>query len=264
MALTAAPVLNRLSLTENEISLAGIETKRVASKQSASKSLRISGTVQLDESRIYNQVCYVPGIIEKMYVNYPGTYIKKGQLIASVYSKELIGVLEAFEYSKQSQSVIRAAKNNLKSYRISEKQLEKFDIKRGNYRLPVDIYSDFNGVVLEKKAREGDHAANSHMGKPTILYTVADMSRLWAVFDVPEYDLATLSIGDKVTLSIQGQDEVTTGKDHIDRANGRCAYTQCQSTRTPYKLFRKTAPGHGSARCSSNWKHSRKNICLHP
>lgn len=191
-----------LQLEKDQVALAGIQTKVLGSEQSASLEVALTGKIQADESRVYMQVAHLPGRIDRLFINEPGVFVKKGQRIASVYSKELIAVVEAFEYSKNSSSVVRSAENNLINWKVSDAQLAEFDIKGNDYRKHVDVFADFSGFVTKKFAKEGDLAVNTHMGSPTAYFEVADLSRVWVTFEVPERWSGQVAVGDLVQFEV--------------------------------------------------------------
>ena len=128
----------------------------------------------------------------------------------------MIAVVEAFEYSKRSESVIRSAHNNLKNWKISDKQFAEFDIK-GNYRKAVDIYADRSGIVTRVHAKVGDLATNTHMGQPTVYYELADLSKVWLLFEIYEKDLAWVHEGNEINFSFSAYADKLSRK--IDQIN---------------------------------------------
>ena len=63
--------------------------------------------------------------------------------------------------------------------------MAQFDIK-GDYRKAVDVFADKSGIVIKVHAKAGDLATNTHMGKPTVYYEIADLSKVWALFEIYE------------------------------------------------------------------------------
>jgi len=89
--------------TEDAIKLAAIQTSEVM-QTSAIKDLRLLGRVQPDERRLYTQAAHIPGRIERLYVNFTGEKVVKGQKIISLYSPELITAQkELFEAIKSKE-----------------------------------------------------------------------------------------------------------------------------------------------------------------
>lgn len=155
---------------------------------------------------MYRQTSRLPGRIERLFIRNAGEQIVAGQPIASIYSRELIAVVEAYAYNNTSESVLRSAKNNLAAWGLPEEQVKEM-LHRDDYRVPVDITADFSGTVLEVLVREGDHAANTHMGAPTVLFEVADLSKVWAIADIRVPDLDHISIGSRIQFQASGHSE---------------------------------------------------------
>jgi len=199
----------KLRMSPAAVALSNIETAPVKATQTLTKELQLQGRIEVDPNRLYQQIAHLPGRIEKLYVNEVGAYVRKGQPIASVYSKELIAVVEAFEYSKHSESVLRSAENNIRSWKLSPEKFRKMDLSKGDYRKPVDIYSDFSGVITKTYVQEGTHAANTHMAHPTVLFDIADLSRVWAVFEIHESQLQWVNKGKELTFSLPALPEQT-------------------------------------------------------
>ncbi len=197
----------KVPMTPLAAQLAEIQTIKVGASGSMEQELRLTGRIVPDDRRLFRQIAHLPGIIEKLYVNAPGQYVKKGQPIAKIYSKELLGMIETFEYSKNSDGVIRSTINNLKGWRITDEQIKGFDIKKGDYHKAVDIFADFSGTVQETYVHEGDHAANDYMAPSTVLYMVADLSRVWAMFDLYEKDFGQVRVGDEVRFTVPAYPE---------------------------------------------------------
>lgn len=194
----------KLKMSPAAVALSNIQTQKVQTAHTQTQTLQLQGIIRAEPGRQYQQIAHLPGRIEKLYVNEVGAYVHKGQPIASIYSKELIAVIEAFEYSKHSESVLRSAENNLYSWNISPEKFKKMDLSKEDYRKPVDIHADFSGIITKTYVQPGAHAANSHMSHPTVLYELADLSRVWGVFEIHESQLQWVKKGQKLTFRLQG------------------------------------------------------------
>ncbi len=192
----------QLEMSPEAVRLSNINTSPVTTSTNPTKEVAVEGLIAIDESRVAVQTGHLPGRIEDLYVNTTGAYIRKGQALASVYSKELIAVVEVFAAKNSSASVVRSARNNLKSWKIDESQLNNFDTK-GDYRKPVDIYADVEGLVIKKLVNVGDHLSAGHMGSPTAMFELADLSKVWVVFDVFAKDLPYIRVGNSVNFQIK-------------------------------------------------------------
>ncbi len=192
----------RISMTKAAMQLAQVRTEVVKPAGQQAQTIHVDGEIVPDEARVYHQIAHLPGRIDKLYVNKVGAFVKKGDPIGLVYSKELIAVVEAFEYSKKSGGVLRSAVNNIKSWKVTTDQLNSLDLKSGRYQKAVDIYSDFTGTVLEMMVNEGEYAVNTHMGAPTTLYKIADLSTLWGLFEIHEKELGRISNGQEIAFAV--------------------------------------------------------------
>jgi len=86
---TAEMDADAIHFSENAAALANIATS-IVSRQLPSKEVRLFGKVQADERLLQNQVAYTAGRIEKLLVNFTGERVSKGQLLALIYSPDLI------------------------------------------------------------------------------------------------------------------------------------------------------------------------------
>lgn len=191
---------NSIHLSKDAIELANVLTS-VVSRQKPIKEIRLYGKVEADESLTQSQVAHISGRIEKLFVNYTGEEIKKGQVLASVYSPELITaqqeLLETVKMKTTEPAYYEAAKEKLLLLKLTEAQVAAIE-KSGTIQTYFDIISDSKGVVTLKKAKTGDYVSQG-----TVLYEVADLSQVWVMFDAYESDLMFISKGDKITFSLQ-------------------------------------------------------------
>ncbi|MEQ8703647.1 MAG: efflux RND transporter periplasmic adaptor subunit [Phaeodactylibacter sp.] len=192
-----------VALSDAELLLSGVETQIVGDPKSSRGGIPVSGRLKIPPGQIRRQVAGLPGRIEALYITAEGDYVKKGAPIASIYSKDLIAVVEAFVHNTNSESILRAAKNNLKSWNLDLEVLQQFDVASGQYRHPVTISADYEGYVLEHFTHTGDYTANAHMGAPATLYTIASLDKLWAVLEMYETQLSSIRLGRQVHLTTE-------------------------------------------------------------
>ena len=101
--------------TADAAALANVATT-VVSRSHPAKEVRLYGKVQADERLLQNQVAHIAGRIEKLYVGFTGETVAKGQLIAIIYSPDLITaqqeLLEAAKEKQTQPAIYEAAKKN--------------------------------------------------------------------------------------------------------------------------------------------------------
>jgi Cu(I)/Ag(I) efflux system membrane fusion protein len=166
-----------IALQKNDPVIDYIKTMKVGQTSDKGNGTVYRGVYGYDESATFLQMAHIPGTLEAMYVTHEGQYVKQGQKIGTVYSKEFIAVLEALEFNKKSDAVMRASMNNLREWKVSAATLKSFNMN-GDYRKPVDIYADRSGTVTKIHSRSGSHAA-SHSGASMALYEINESSGGW-------------------------------------------------------------------------------------
>ncbi len=191
---------NEIVLSPEAIQLANIQTT-VITRSSAVKEVRLLGTVQPDERRLYSQVAHFPGRIEKLYVNFTGEKVRRGQRIVRLYSPELISAQkELFEALKSKDiypQLLKASRNKLKLWKITDKQIDAM-IKRGTVQEQIDILSDYNGYVMKKNVELGDHVMEGMN-----LFDIANLDTIWIMFEAYESDIPWIRKGDRVKFTVQ-------------------------------------------------------------
>lgn len=188
-----------ISMSPTAMQLANVETAIVGTGKTT-KTVRLNGKVQADERLIFSQSSHIPGRIEKLMVNFTGEMVKKGQVIASVYSPELVTAQqELFEANKIKGSqpqLFNAAREKLKNWKLTDPQIDQI-LQSGEPRDTFPILSDVTGYIVTKKVNVG-----SYIMKGMPIYEVADLSKVWLLFDVYESDIPWVKNGDIVSFTI--------------------------------------------------------------
>jgi|TARA_R110000796_G_scaffold35017_1_gene90021 membrane fusion protein, copper/silver efflux system len=188
-----------ISMSQTAMQIANVSTE-IVSKMKPIKSLRLNGKVQADERSVYSQSSHIPGRIERLMVNFTGEYVNKGQVIASIYSPELVTaqeeLFEARKVVETQPQLFNAAKEKLKNWKLSDKQITQI-LESGVVKEELPIYSDVSGYVTEKMVNLGDY-----VNKGKAIYQIANLSNIWILFDVYESDMAWVKKGDEVSFTI--------------------------------------------------------------
>lgn len=197
-------------MTPEAIALANIQTTKVKSV-SATNELTLTGKVKVNEQQISVVTAKFPGRIEKLFVNFEGQEVRKGEKLATVYSPELVTaqreLLEAKKMSGISPQLYEAAKEKLRLWRISDKQIEQIE-SSGNVTTTLDVHTDASGVVTKRQVALGDYISTG-----SIMMEIANLSSVWVVLDAYESDLSWIKTGSIITFtvpSIPGRDFTAT------------------------------------------------------
>jgi membrane fusion protein, copper/silver efflux system len=178
--------------------LSGISTSKVSAVL-PSKKISLFGKAESDERSIQSQIAYFPGRIEKLYINFTGESILKGQPLALIYSPDLINaqqeLLTAYEARAGEPELYHAAREKLIQWRINETTIDQI-VKSGEIIKNFVISATTNGTVTSRNVSEGQYVSAG-----TVLLGVTDLSRMWIIFDAYENDLSNLSKGNKVTFT---------------------------------------------------------------
>ena len=188
-----------IMMTKAAASLANIQTLKVE-EGTPVQELYLQGKVQADERNMAEITARFGGRIEKLYVNYTGQQVKKGALLASIYSPDLVNaqkeLLEAFAFKESRSSLYLAAKAKLKSWDLSDAQIASIE-KKGKPQLYFDVLSPISGTVSARHVTVGDYVKE---GKG--LFKVVDLTSVWVLFDAYESDLAWMKLGDEINFKL--------------------------------------------------------------
>ena len=202
---------NQLSMSESAMKLASIETVPTA-YGIAEMEIHLSGKVEVDESRIKNITAWVPGRLERMFVDYTGITVNKGDHLMELYSPEVYTAQEELIQArklvvsssgqsafgqKNSRATLEASREKLRLMGLLDKQIKKIESSESPTNL-ITVYSPMSGVVIQKNGVEGAYVKTG-----TNIYTIADLSRVWVIFDAYESDLPWLAFGQKVSFSAE-------------------------------------------------------------
>lgn len=168
--------------------------------QRVAKTIRTVGHVDYNETRVATINLKFSGWIEKLYVDYTGQFVKKGQALFEIYSPELVATqeeyLQTLTWASRSNTLLKSARDRLLLWGISEKQIREIETT-GAPKLTLTFYSPINGYVVEKNALEGRKAKEG-----MDLYTIADLSTVWVHVDIYEYELPFIKIGQTAEISL--------------------------------------------------------------
>ncbi len=189
-----------IHLTREAAALADVLTTRV-SKQNPVKEVRLYGKVQADERLLQSQVSHVPGRIEKLFVNFTGEQIRSGQKLAEIYSPELITaqqeLLETVKTKPLQPELYEASKEKLRQWKLTDNQITSIE-NSGRIIDNFEVLSNTSGTIISRRISAGDYVTAG-----SVLFEIADLSKVWVLFDAYETDLPFLNKGERVKFTIQ-------------------------------------------------------------
>ena len=190
----------------------GVRTAPVENRK-LSRAVRAAGVIAYDETRVANIQSKTAGWIERLYVNSTGQRVKKGDYLLEIYSPDLVATEEEFllaarnrdatknspakEVAERGAEMYEAAKKRLEYLDVPEHQIHDIEMKMKVFKT-LHIHSPFDGVVVQKMVTEG-----MQVSPGMTLYTVADLSKVWVLAEVYEYELQGVRKGAHVKMTLE-------------------------------------------------------------
>lgn len=191
---------NEIQMSESAIALASVQTT-IVKKGLPEKNVQLLGKIKPDERNIAVLTARFGGRIEKLFINYTGQYVTKGQKLGTIYSPELISaqqeLLEAIKFKDSNPSFYKASRAKLKLWDLTEEQINSIENsdEPKNY---FEILSPISGTVTKRNIAIGDYIKEG-----TDLFEIINLSQVWVMFDAYESDLPWIKTGDIIDFTIQ-------------------------------------------------------------
>ncbi len=202
--------------------------------QTISKSLRAVGKVAYDETKMSRINPKIEGWIENVYVDFTGKLVQKGQPLLSIYSPDLVSTQEEYllaikgrrqlgespfpEAVNFSESLVKSARRRLELWDISEAQIRELE-KRGAPTRTMTLYAPTSGFVTTRNA-----FPRQRVTPDTELYAIADLSTVWVIADIYEFEAADIKLGQPATVTLSSypgrefQGKITNILPQVDNA----------------------------------------------
>jgi RND family efflux transporter MFP subunit len=189
----------------------GVRTAEVASRDLADE-VKTVGTLAYDETRVTRVHTKIAGWIDHLFIDFVGKPVERGQPLFTIYSPDLVSTQQEyllarkaavqlgasrFEETRQgAASMLSAAKTRLMLWDVTDDELANLE-RTGEPSRTLTVYAPTSGVVLERNAF-GGHYITPDMD----LFTLADLSRIWAIGQLTEGDLARVRVGQRATVEL--------------------------------------------------------------
>jgi len=203
--------LAAVTIDARKSSLLGLKTVAVV-RAPFETSIRTSGRVAADETRVHHVHTRFDAYVEHVTADFTGKYVHKGEVLALLYSPELYATeqeyLLALEASRElgasavasaaqgGRDLLSAARQRLLLWEITPADIERIE-KNGEPIRALPVYAPISGYVTARTAFHGMKVTSSDT-----LFDILDLSRVWVLADVYEYELPRLSAGQKATVTL--------------------------------------------------------------
>ena len=192
--------------------LIGVESVP-AELKSLTRETRTVGKIAYDETKITHIHTKVAGFVEEVFVDYVGKEVKRGEPLFTIYSPDLVATQQEYLLALKSNAVLKdstfpwvsggsnnlleAARQRLLLWDIAPSEIDALE-KRGEMKRAIAIYSPVSGIVTERQAYHHGKYVTPDMD----LYTLVDLSTVWALGEVYESDLQLLKVGQTAEIEL--------------------------------------------------------------
>jgi membrane fusion protein, copper/silver efflux system len=177
----------------------------VVRRESLTQSVRAVATIVPDESRISHVHTRVAGWVEQLDVNTTGEMVMAGQPLARIFSQELLSSQTEYLAARRNtaasgiaSAVIASGRTRLTVLGMTLAEIDGIE-QTGEPRRLVTVVAPRSGVVVNRGITVGTSVDPS-----TTLLTIADLSRVWVLAEVPEAGISAVRVGGTAQLDFPG------------------------------------------------------------
>lgn len=200
-----------VTIPQERLQTIGVKYDQVT-RRPLEKTIRTVGRVAVDERRLAKVTIKFHGWIEELFVSALGDHVKKGQALFTIYSPDLVASQEEYllalqgrrqmgesefpEVARGSQDLLEATRRRFELWDITDAHIRKLE-KTGKVMKTLPIHSPITGTVIKKEALAGAHVDSGQE-----LYTIANLSRVWILADIYEYELPFVKAGQTAAVTL--------------------------------------------------------------
>ena len=177
-------------ITPGRLQTLGVRTEAAEMREAAARTIRATGTLQFDERRLATFTTKVSGWLEHLAVAATGEPVRRGQVLAEIYSPDLVASEEEYLVAARLGGALATASlQRLKALDVPDDEIARLR-KTGRSSRRIAVVAPVDGVVIDKPAQEGMRV---NAGDP--LYRTADFSSVWLIAQVQERDIGAIAPG---------------------------------------------------------------------
>jgi Cu(I)/Ag(I) efflux system membrane fusion protein len=189
----------------------GVKTEPATIKD-LTHTIRTVGQVEVDERRLTHMHTKLEGWVQELYVKFTGELVQKGQKLFEIYSPELVSTQEEYllalkavrslgdsefpEVAQNARSLLEVTRQRFSLWDITPDHIRELE-KTGKVLRTLPLHASSSGYVLHMAVREGMHVMPAME-----LYALADLSTVWVLADVYEYEIPLVELGQQATMTL--------------------------------------------------------------
>jgi Cu(I)/Ag(I) efflux system membrane fusion protein/cobalt-zinc-cadmium efflux system membrane fusion protein len=204
------PNLSPVQLSPERLQSIGVKFATVK-RQPVQDEIRVTGNVDVDEERLAYVQTRFPGWIQKVFADATYQYVRKGQPLFTIYSQDLVSTEQEFLLALKNQQtlsqahgtaaneadwLVNAARERLRQWNVPDSEIARLQ-KTGEVQREIMVPSPVSGYITERNA-----LPNQFVQPETKLYTIADLSQVWAYAQVFQTDVGRLKTGNPATVTV--------------------------------------------------------------
>lgn len=214
--------INEVRLSPSEMILANVGVSTVEYR-TLEREINTVGRIAYDETRQAHIAARFSGRVEKLYVNFTGQKVKKGEPLLEIYSPDLVTTqqeyilaLENLERGKSSpstesiemaRSLVESTRNKLLLWGITEEQILNLETAK-KVQNTMTLHAPIGGTITKKEVVEGQYVSEGQD-----FFQIDDLAVVWMYADIYEYEISFVKLGQKVEVTTQAYSgEIFTGK----------------------------------------------------
>ena len=180
-----------VQITPGRLQTLGVRTEVAGMRPASARSIRATGILQFDERRLVTVTTRVPGWLEHLAVAATGDPVKRGQVLAEIYSPDMVASEDEYLVAARMGGAIGAASlQRLRALDIPAEEIARLS-RSGRSTRRIAVVAQADGVVIDKPVQEG-----MRVDAGEALYKTADLSQMWLIAQVQEQDLGAIVPGE--------------------------------------------------------------------
>jgi len=182
--------------------------KAMVNEESLVRTIRTYGHVTADETRTAQISLKTSGWIEKLFVDFTGMYVEKGQPMFEIYSPELLAAQEELlsaltgprgGFTRGGRDLVDSARQRIRYFDIVDSEIQKIE-RSGKVSKTLIIRSPLTGYVIWKKVEAG-----SYVKAGVTILRIADLTRIWVEAHIYEFELPWVKEGQQAEMALSYQ-----------------------------------------------------------
>jgi len=202
--------VSSIQLNQKEQTDIGVQTVEVR-RRDLQRALMAVAKVDEPETQLASISARIGGRIDKLYLDFTGQQVHRGQTIASLYSPEVFSAAEEYRLSLENrkrlgtgaeplavsgaEDLVNASRRRLELWGLTTQQLDEI-ASSAKPKIELPIYSTVSGIVTERKVTQGQY-----VNAGEVLFTITDLSTIWVKADVYQPDLPSVRTGQSVEIT---------------------------------------------------------------